>query len=200
MSHLIALPYLKWVVQMWPIKGYWKSRHLGYWVWKKVITHFTRGSPNGSSIFGVLEHIFRRLCFWGFAALKAWMPHGLQVAVLALPEPVCCLQSQCQLPAATGGQRPVQPKEWGKSWGRFRREPCTSLAQQGRPSASLACLWLSSCSRVVLCLYSDSVRFCGFLHGSFFCVSESMLYLDGKRHFNSMSVPVKLRKDFSEAP
>ncbi|XP_035567830.1 acyl-coenzyme A thioesterase 9, mitochondrial isoform X1 [Canis lupus baileyi] len=29
---------------------------------------------------------------------------------------------------------------------------------------------------------------------------ESMLYLDGKRHFNSMSVPVKLRKDFSEAP
>lgn len=96
----------------------------------------------------------------------------------------------------------MEPKERGASGGPLPQEPCTALAlaPQGVPSVTFARSLLASCSQVVSCLFNNSVRFYGFLHDSLFCVSESMLYLDGKRHFDSMSIPVNLRKNYLVEP
>lgn len=59
---------------------------------------------------------------------------------------------------------------------------------------------LSQCSWVASRSYHGFLRCCKFFHGSLSCVSESMLYLDGQRHFNSMDLPMTLQKDYPWSP
>jgi len=112
-----------------------------------------------------------------------------------MPCPTCLLSE---------GLGPTASGHWWSDWPGPRRGPRVKAHSPRSPArprphrarpVRFARSLLSLCSQVVLCSYDDFVRFRGFLHGSLFCVSESMLYLDGKRHFSSMSVPVNLRKD-----
>lgn len=61
-----------------------------------------------------------------------------------------------------------------------------SLAQQCTPGTELAFLLPVPLFPSGLGLYSDLLRYCSFLQGPLSCVPESMLYLDGQRHFSSM--------------
>lgn len=122
-----------------------------------------------------------------------------QVAVAALPT---WLLPEELVPAASSHWRSKTGPAKGKGWesrlaavGTVRTPGPIALAEH-----QFCVLIAAQCSRVVLCLYLAVLRHCKFLHGYLSCVSESMLYLDGQRHFNSMSASQTMKKDYLLKP